>query len=127
MQVKIKDLMKQIENTINNKGPHNTLPGDTYYLDNGDILCLPRKTGVHRFPYQAGGFTMWAMSNGVINAVDGILRVFYPIHLDHDSSVNFFVGLPNGDGTYFPISILGGGKQLFEPYNTKRYLVYTTL
>lgn len=122
---KLKELMRQIENTVNNKGPHNSLPGDTYYLDNGDVLCLQRKTGVHRFPYQAGGFTMWAMSDGVINAVDGILRVFHPIHLDHESSVNFFVGLPTEDGTFFPISILGGGKQLFEPYNTKRYLVYT--
>ena len=122
---KLKEIMAQIKATTENKGAHNQLPGNTYYLQSGDVLCLPRTTGVHRFPYQAGGFTMWAMSNGVINAVDGILRVFYPIHLDHDSSVNFFVGLPNDDGTYFPISILGGGKQLFEPYNTKRYLVYT--
>ena len=122
---KLKELMTLINKTANNKGEHNSLPGNTYYLENGDVLCLPRNTGVHRFPYQSGGFTMWAMSNGVINAVDGVLQVFHPIHIEHESCVNFFVGLPNGDGTYFPISVLGGGKQLFEPYNTKRYLVYT--
>ena len=122
---KLKELMEQIKRTTENKGPHNELPGNAYYLENGDVLCLQRNTGVHRFPYQAGGFTMWAHSDGVIHAVDGLLRVFNPTHMNLDSSVNFFVGIPNGDGTYFPISVLGGGKQLFEPYIVKRYLVYT--
>lgn len=122
---KLKELMAQIKKAEENKGPDNTLPGNAYYLENGDVLCLQRETGVHRFPYQSGGFTMWAQSNGVIYAADGALRVFRSIHLDYESSINFFVGIPNGDGTYFPISVMGGGKQLFEPYNTKRYLVYT--
>ena len=122
---KLKAIMEQIQNALDNTGPDNQLPGNAYYLENGDVLCLQRETGIHRFPYQSGGFTMWAHSNGVIYAIDGSLRVFRSIHLDYESSINFFVGIPNGDGTYFPISILGGGKQLFEPYNTKRYLVYT--
>ena len=122
---KLKELMTQIGKAVDNAGPDNQLPGNTYYLDNGDVLCCQRESGVHRFPYQAGGFTMWAHSNGVIYAIDGSLRVFRSIHLDYESSINFFVGIPNNDGTYFPISVLGGGKQLFEPYNVKRYLVYT--
>lgn len=122
---KLKELMEQINKAVDNAGPDNQLPGNAYYLDNGDVLCCQRESGVHRFPYQAGGFTMWAFSNGVIQAVEGVLNIFRPIHLDHDSSVNFFVGIPQEDGTYFPISVLGGGKQLFEPYNVKRYLVYT--
>ncbi len=122
---KLKNIMGQIETALKNAGPDNSLPGNAFYLENGDVLCCQRNSGVHRFPYQDGGFTMWAFSNGVIFAVEGVLNVFRPIHLEHDSSVNFFACVKQDDGTYFPISILGGGKQVFEPYNVKRYLVYS--
>lgn len=124
-EAKLKQLMEQINQATQNKSAENSLPGNALYLENGDVLCLPRREGVSRFPYQSGGFTMWAYSDGVIHAIEGVHNVFRPIHVDGDSQVNFFVGLPYGDGTYFPISILGGTKQLFEPFNVKRYLVYS--
>lgn len=122
---KLKSIMLQIEQTLKNKGADNSLPGNTFYLDNGDILCLERESGVSRYPYQDDGFTLWAHSNGYIYATESVLDVFRYMHMDNDSSINFFVGIPNGDGTYFPVSVLGSGKQLFEPFKVERYLVYT--
>ena len=122
---KLKSIMLQIEQTLKNKGADNSLPGNTFYLDNGDILCLERESGVSRYPYQDDGFTLWAHSNGYIYATESVLQVFRYMHMDNDSSINFFVGIPNGDGTYFPVSVLGSGKQLFEPFKVERYLVYT--
>jgi len=124
-EAKLRELMLQIEKATKNKNEENSLPGNALYLENGDVLCLPREHGVSRFPYQSGGFTMWAYSDGSIHAIEGIHNIFRPIHVDGDSQVNFFVGLPYGYGTYFPISILGGTKQLFEPFDVKRYLVYS--
>lgn len=113
---KLKDLMRQIHKVINNPTADNTLPSNSYYLENGDVLCCPRKNGVSRFPYSADGLNMWAYSSGVIHAVEGVFNVFHPVHSEHESSVNFFVGIPQADGTYFPISILGSGQQLIEPF-----------
>ena len=57
---KLKDLMRQIHKVINNPTADNTLPSNSYYLKNGDVLCCPRKNGVSRFPYSADGLNMWA-------------------------------------------------------------------
>jgi len=121
---KLKSIMEQINSTLKNKSADNMLPGNTFYLENGDVLCCERESGISRYPYQDDGFTLWAYSNGYIYATESVLQVFRYIYMDNDSSINFFVGIPNGDGTYFPISVLGSGKQLFEPFEVKRYLVY---
>lgn len=116
--------MEQIGATLSNKSADNSLPGNTFFLENGDVLCCDRESGVSRYPYQDDGFTLWAYSNGYIFATESVLDVFRYMHMDNDSSVNFFVGIPNGDGTYFPVSVLGSGRQLFEPFTVNRYLVY---
>ncbi len=121
---KLKVIMEQINSALKNKSADNALPGNTFYLENGDILCCERESGISRYPYQDDGFTLWAYSNGYIYATESVLQVFRYMHMDNDSSINFFVGIPTGDGTYFPISILGSGKQLFEPFKVNRYLVY---
>ena len=122
---KLKELMEQITYTVSNPSADNTLPSNAYYLSGGDVLCCPRKNGVSRFPYSCDGLNMWAYSNGVIHTVEGVFNVFHPVHSEHESSVNFFVGIPQDDGTYFPISILGSGQQLIEPFTINRYLVYS--
>lgn len=123
-EAKLKEILSQVEDTLKNESPDNKLPGNTFYLDNGNILCCQRENGVSRFPYRDGDFTLWAHSDGSFFADESVLTVFKHDFMDNDSPINFFVGIPREDGTYFPISILGGSKQLFEPYNVKRYLVY---
>ncbi len=122
---KLKELMEQINKVVQDPFSDRALPSNAYYLENGDVLCCPRKNGVSRFPYSADGLNMWVYSTGVIHAIEGVFNVFRPVHHEHESSVNFFVGIPQADGTYFPISILGGGQQLFEPIKVDRYLVYS--
>lgn len=125
LENKLIELMEQINNVINNPSPDNTMPSNAFFLKNGDILCCERKNGVSRFPYSYDGLNLWAYSNGIIHAVEGVFNVFHPVHSEHESSVNFFVGIPQADGTYFPISILGSGQQLIEPFPVKRYVVYS--
>lgn len=121
---KLKVIMEQINSALKNKSADNTLPGNTFYLENGDVLCCDRESGISRYPYEDNGFTLWAYSNGYIFASESIFQVFREMHMDNDSSINFFVGISNGDGTYFPLSVLGTCRQLFEPFEVKRYLVY---
>ena len=122
---KIKNLMYEINKTLEKNSLESRLPDNTYYLDNGDILCCPRKYGESRFPYSSDGYTLWAHSNGHIHAKEGVFNVFKPVHDEAEPPVGFFAGIGQGDGTYFPISVLGGAEQLFEPFSVKRYLVYS--
>lgn len=121
---KLDELLARINARLDGN-PTDALPGNVYYLDNSEILCAPRVTGESRYPYICDGYTMWVHSTGYIQTKDGLLNVFKQLYDNTDPSVEFFAGVEKDDGTYFPISLLGAAKQLFEPFNVKRYLVYT--
>lgn len=118
---KIEKLINEIENE---KGKEGILPQETYYLKDEKILALPRKIGESRFPYDADGFVAWAYQTGFITACDSLFTVFKNANYGEEPSVNFFGGLSDGE-KYFPISILGGARQLIEPCGVKRYVVFS--
>lgn len=122
---KVKELVKEINKTLGEQSPASQLPEFTYYLDNGYILCCPRKYGESRFPYSCDGYTLWAHSTGYIHAKEGTFNVFKSVHEEVEPPVGFWIGILQETGDYFPISILGGAQQLFEPFEVKRYLVYS--
>lgn len=122
---KIYELMEKITKTIEAQSESEKLPDNTYYLDDRYILCCPRTYGVSRFPYSCDGYTLWAYSNGYIYANEGVFNAFRQAHDEADPSVGIFAGIRREDGLFFPVSILGGAEQLFEPFDVKRYLVYS--
>ncbi len=122
---KIKDLLLEIDRTLSEQEETSRLSDNTYYLSDGNILCCPRKYGESRFPYSCDGCTIWAHSTGYIYAKEGVFNVFKPVHDEAEPPIGFWAGIKQKNGEYFPISILGGAEQLFEPYQTKRYLVYS--
>lgn len=121
----IKDLLSEIKTTLNERSVSSRIAEGTYYLNDGSVLCCPYQYGDFRFPYSFDGFTLWAHSGGYIHAKEGAFQVFKPVHDEVEPSVNFFAGIELEDGTYFPISILGGTQQLFEPFQVDRFLVYS--
>lgn len=121
----IQNLMDEIHATLQEQSPSRKLPEETYYLNNGYILCCPRKYGQSRFPYDADGYTLWAHSNGYIYIKEGDFNVGRAVHEELEPPIEFFAGIRQEDGTFFPISVLGGTEQLFERYEVKRYLVYS--
>lgn len=122
---KVKELVQEINKTLEEQSSASKLPEQAYYLENGDILCCPRRCGESRFPYSCDGYTLWAHSTGYIHAKEGNFNVFKSVHDEAEPPIGFWVGIPQGNGNYFPVSILGGAEQLFEPFEVKRYLVYS--
>lgn len=122
---KINALLDEIHQVLKEQSPKSKLPKNTYFLNNGDILCTERSCGESRFPYPCDGYILWAHSTGHIHAKNGLFNVFKPLYDSTEPAVEFFAGVENEDGTYFPISILGAAKQLFEPFKVERYLVYS--
>ncbi len=125
LESKVRELLGYINNVRQNPCKDNSLPENTYYLENGDVMCCERRNGESRYPYATGGFTLWAHSTGQIHDVQGLYNVFRPTHTENDPSVNFFAGIKQKNGEYFPISVMGAAKQLFEIYDVFRCVVFS--
>lgn len=99
------------------------IPGNAYYMDGDRVLCCERTLGESRFPYSEDGLVVWLRSTGFIDACESTFTIFRTANFGEESPVQFFGGLKRGE-EYFPVSITGAGRQLFED-DVKRYIVYS--
>ena len=118
--------IKKITEAVNNlvKTSDNSLPDNSFILDENAVLCYPRKYGDTRYPYYNDGLVMFAHSGGYIDCVEGMFNIFRIQHYNEDTPVCFYAGEPTSEG-FFPVSVTGAARQLFEPCVLKRYTVYT--
>lgn len=99
-------------------------PGNTFLLGDDTVLCLERELGESRYPYSEDGLVVWLHTTGFINACESKFTIFKTTSFGEESPVMFFGGLKMPSGEYFPISVTGAGKQLFEE-NVSRYIIYS--
>ena len=125
LRQKIESILSQIQELEAHPSPDKKLPQNTFYLGERDIVCYPRENGESRYPYDADGLVVWARSSGYIEACESTFNIFQTVHFSEDPSVNFFAGIPMDSGDYYPISLLGASRQLFEPLAVNRYVVYS--
>ncbi len=123
LENQVKELMRQI--AAFQPAADNSLPQNTFYLNEDQILCCDREYGVSRFPYDADGLVVWAKSSGKIEAYESTFTIFRELNLFEDASIAFAGGLQNGQDGYYPVSLFNCHSQLFEPVAVKRYVVYS--
>lgn len=99
------------------------LPGNAFFMRNGEVLCLERKDGVSRFPYGKDGFTIWVYSSGYVSVNESTFYVFLGSEEGKEPYLAFYAGEKRKDGTYERISLMGGGKSSDEK-NVRRYCIY---
>ena len=121
--IQLKNLMKQINGF--KASEDNSLPQNTFYLNENQILCCERDYGVSRFAYDANGLVVWARSSGHIDAYDSTFTIFRELNNFEDASIAFMGGLKQENGEYFPVSLFECHRQLFENIDIKRYVVYS--
>ena len=121
--IQLKNLMKQINDF--KASEDNSLPQNTFYLNENQILCRERDYGVSRFAYDANGLVVWARSSGHIDAYDSTFTIFRELNNFEDASIAFMGGLKQENGEYFPVSLFECHRQLFENIDIKRYVVYS--
>ena len=119
----IKNLMHQIDNF--KATADNSMPQNTFYLNDNQILCCERQRGESRFAYDANGLVVWARSTGHIDAYDSTFTIFRELNNFEDASIAFMGGLKQANGDFFPVSLFDCHRQLFEPIDIKRYVVYS--
>ncbi|MBR5157858.1 MAG: hypothetical protein IKW59_08845 [Clostridia bacterium] len=125
MKEKILALLKEIELLKNNISADNKLPADTYYLNDENILCMGENNANIRYPYEMDGMNLWAYSNGHIDACESKFVIFRTAYFNSSALLGFWGGVKKGENEWFPLSVTGANKQLFEPDDIKRYTVFT--
>ena len=116
--IQLKNLMKQINDF--KASEDNSLPQNTFYLNENQILCGERDYGVSRFAYDANGLVVWARSSGHIDAYDSTFTIFRELNNFEDASIAFMGGLKQENGEYFPVSLFECHRQLFENIDIKK-------
>ena len=116
----ILELLKEAEDASPRAGE---LPGGACFIGNDKVLCLDRERGESRYPYSEDGLVLWVRSTGYIDACESVFTIFKTSNFGEGPHVAFFGGLKRDDG-YFPVSVTGAARQLFEQ-GVKRYIVYT--
>ncbi len=117
---KVKEIVCKVNHL--NKTKDNTLPDNSYFLDDGSVLCYPRKYGDSRYPYQTDGLVLFAHTNGYIDVTEGMFNVFRQAHYNEDTVIGFFGGLKRENG-YMPVSVTGAAQVYGDEFN--RYTVFT--
>lgn len=124
MREKVQKILADIESLKERNEADCRLPENVFYLNDEDILCLERKDGESRYPYEMDGLNLWAHSNGHINACESNLVIFRTAGIQEEPSVDFWL-LTKRDGHTVPISITGATKHMYEPEDVSRYTVYS--
>lgn len=105
------------------KDASNTLPDNSYFLEENTVLCYPRVAGDSRYPYYNDGLQIFAHTSGYIDCTKGAYSIFRIQHFNEDAPIAFFAGEKEGE-TFFPVSVTGAARQLTEK-NVERYIIYT--
>ncbi len=116
----LSNLIKELE--AKKASGEGKIPGNAYYMDGDRVLCCERTLGESRFPYSEDGLVVWLRSTGFIDACESTFTIFRTANFGEESPVEFFGGIKKDE--YFPVSITGAGRQLFED-GVKRYIVYS--
>ena len=79
----------------------------TFFLDNGNVLALPRTNGDSRYVYGNDGFNFWLHSSGYMYASEGLFSIFNRRKEGDEPTIAFFIGLGNhSTDTFNRISLL---------------------
>lgn len=100
------------------------LPRNSFYLDYDKVVCCTRDIGESRFPYDSDGLVVWLRSTGFIDALESTFTVFKTANYGEESAVSFFGGVKKENGEYFPVSVTGASRQMYEE-GVNRYIVYS--
>lgn len=105
----------------------NELPGNTYFLKDGSILCIPREDGDNRFPYGKKGFNFWAYASGYMHANEGLFSPFLRAKEGQEPVISFFAG-QKGKESYDVLSLLAVPMLDESKYVTiERYTIFTKI
>ncbi|MCX7709861.1 MAG: hypothetical protein N2484_08410 [Clostridia bacterium] len=100
------------------------MPGKAYFIDDNNILSIPRDDGDCRYPYGKNGANFWAYSSGYMHGNEGLFSAFLRAGEGQEPKIAFFAGLPGNTGKYRIIPLLSV-PVMDNEIPVERYTVFT--
>ena len=91
--------------THSDKAEEKRLPGKAYFIENNEILCLPREDGDSRYPLGQDGLNYWVYASGYIHSNEGLFSHYLRATEGQEPKIAFFAGFKEGE-TYEVLPIL---------------------
>ena len=120
LRTEILNIYSQIKNFKASK--NNSLPENTYFLNDELILCTDRKYGDSRYPYSVDGFTLWAHASGNIAVNESNYFLFPPTLEGKQPSLTFLGGIK---GDKYSFVSINGNCDNFLTHKLAKYTVYS--
>jgi cellobiose phosphorylase len=128
LEDKIKVIVEQIKTLKNNPEERlkDEMPGKAYFIENNDILTVPRDDGDSRYPYTCDGFTLWTYTSGYMHANEGAFYTFLPAIDGQEPGIAFFAGNLEENGEYSVKSLLSVPEtDSVYSHNVERWTVFS--
>ncbi len=127
MKNEIRNYSEQFHKIIGDTAYANGLkmPENTYFLEDGSILALPREVGDSRYPYGKNGFNFWTYASGYMHSNEGLFSPFLRASEGAEPKIAFFAGVENETGQTDVISLLAVPELLGSREDVVRYTVFT--
>ncbi len=99
------------------------MPGSSYFIENNEILCLPREDGDSRYPLGKNGFNYWVYASGYMHSNEGLFSHYLRASEGQEPKIAFFAGFEKEDG-YDVVPLLAVPVIKAEAH-IERYTVFT--
>lgn len=98
------------------------MPGSAYFINNGEVLAIPRDDGDCRYPYGTDGLNFWTYASGYIHCNEGIFSPFLRAGEGQEPKVAFFAVVTDGQREHtFPLLSV---PIMENTINIERYTVF---
>lgn len=103
----------------------NKMVGETYFIEDDNILTLPMDDGECRYPYGQKGFNFWTYSSGYMHCNEGLFSPFIRATEGAEPKIAFFAGFKK-EKNYQVIPLLSVPViEQSEDIGVERYTVFT--
>lgn len=99
------------------------MPGKAYFIEDNNILAIPREDGDCRYPFGQNGFNYWVYASGYLHCNEGLFSPYLRASEGQEPKIAFFAGFKGEEG-YKVIPILSV-PVMDEQVQTERYTVFT--
>ncbi len=82
------------------------LPSRNFFIDDDNVLSLPRSDGDGRYPLGNAGFNFWVYSSGYMHGNEGLFSYFLKATEGQEPKIAFFAGFSKGTDEYVRIPLL---------------------
>ncbi|MGL6173904.1 MAG: GH36-type glycosyl hydrolase domain-containing protein [Cellulosilyticaceae bacterium] len=100
------------------------MPGQVYFIENEDILAMPRADGDCRYPLGENGFNYWVYASGYMHSNEGLFSPYLRASEGQEPKIAFFAGFANEQGNYDVVPILAVPVMNIEE-SVERYTIFT--